>query len=89
MTLFDILNNILKFKSEEDYNKHISSSDFYKIYNMYMIYRWLSMCDKVEVIKTLSENQCILENIKTSELHYKLLLKIIPKQKFVTLKYIK
>jgi len=89
MTLFDILNNILKFKSEEDYNKHISSSDFYKIYNTYMIYRWLSMCDKVEVIKTLSENQCILENIKTAELHYKLLLKIIPKQKFITLKYIK
>jgi hypothetical protein len=89
MTIFDILNNILKYKSDEEYNKHISSSDFYKIYNQYMINRWLSMCDKVDVIDTLFQYQKILENIKIPELHYKLLIKIMPKHKFCNLKYIK
>ena len=89
MTIFDILNNILKFKSEEDYNKHITSSDFYSVYNQYMIFRWLSMCDKTDVIHVLTENQTILENIKMPELHYKMLMKIIPGHKFCSMKYIK
>ena len=89
MIIFDILNNILKFKSEEDYNKHVSSSDFYKVYNPYMILRWLSMCDKSNIIKTLTENQTVLENIKSLELHYRTLLKIIPQHKFCNMKYIK
>lgn len=89
MTIFDILNNIVKIKSEEEYIKHISSSDFYKIYNMFMIQRWLSMSDKNDILNILTDNQIILENIKLPELHYKLLLKIIPKYKFCNLKYVK
>jgi hypothetical protein len=89
MTIFDILNNIIRFKSEEEYEKHIALPEFFKTYNSYMIFRWLSMCDKSDIINTLSTYQIELESIKNPELHYKLLLKIIPRHKFCNLRYVK
>lgn len=89
MTIFNILDNILKIKSKDQYDEHIESSDFSKTYNMFMIQRWLSMCTFPDVIKVLSENQEYLDNIKDKELHYSILLKIIPHHKNCFLKYIK
>jgi len=89
MNIFNILDNILKLKSKDQYTEHIESSDFSKVYNMFMIQRWLSMCTFPDVIKVLSENQEYLDNIKSKELHYNILLKIMPQHKNCFLKYIK
>lgn len=89
MTIFNILDNIIKHKSDKDYIEHISSSDFLKIYNIYMIHRWLSMSTYNDITKVLSENMKFLDNIRDKILHYKILLKLIPQHKNVYLKYIK
>lgn len=87
MTIFNILDNIIKNKSEKDYVEHINSSDFLKIYNVYMIHRWLSMSIYADITKELSENMEFLDNIKDRARHYKLLLKIIPQHRNAYLKY--
>ena len=89
MTIFNILDNIIKNKSEKEYIDHISSSDFFKIYNIYMIHRWLSMSTFFDITKTLSKNMEFLDNIKDKNMHYKIMIKIIPQHKNVYLKYIK
>ena len=89
MTIFNILDNILKYKSDKEYEEHTSASDFSKVYNPFMIQRWLSMSTAANVIKVLSENQEWLDNIKSKELHYSILIKIIPQHKNSFLKYIK
>lgn len=89
MTIFEILDNILKTKSDDIYKQQIESSDFFKTYNNFMIMRWLSMCTYKDVIDTLSINQELLENIKDKSIHYKILMKILPQHKNAFLKYIK
>lgn len=89
MTIFDILDNILKNKNQKVYEEHIVSSDFFKTYNNYMIQRWLSMCSCKDILKCLSENQELLESIKNKEQHYKVLMKIVPQHKNIYLKYVK
>ena len=89
MTIFNILDNIIKHKSSKEYQAHISSADFYKLYNQYMIYRWLSMCEFPDIISTLTQNQTYLQDIKNKELHYAILLKIIPQHTRCFLRYVK
>lgn len=88
MTIFNILDNILKNKSYIDLEKHVNDASFNSVYNIFMICRWLSMSNK-EVVKVLSENQHLLDRISNKELHYKTLIKLIPRQKSSFLKYIK
>lgn len=89
MTIFDILENIIKTKSNDLYNNHIKSNDFEKTYNLYMIIKWLSMNTNKSILSKLTEYQSIMENIIDKDLHYKLLLKIIPQNKNIFLKYVK
>ena len=89
MTIFDILDNILKTKSSDLYENHIKSEDFFKTYNLYMIIKWLSMNANKAILSALTEYQSTLENITDRELHYKLLIKIIPQNRNIFLKYVK
>lgn len=89
MTIFDILDNIVKTKSNDLYINHIKSDDFEKTYNLYMIIKWLSMNTNKSILSKLTEYQSIMENITDKELHYKLLLKIIPQNRNIFLKYVK
>lgn len=89
MTIFDILDNIVKTKSNDLYKNHIKADDFEKTYNLYMIIKWLSMNTNKGILSKLTEYQSIIENITDKELHYKILLKVIPQNKNIFLKYVK
>jgi len=89
MTIFDILDNIVKTKSNVLYKEHIEADEFYQLYNTYMIIKWLSMNTNKSILQKLTSYQSIMENITDKELHYKLLLKIIPQNRNIFLKYVK
>ena len=87
--LFEYLQNILKDKSEELYDKHIADCEFEASFSPFMILRYLSMHVNEEVREIVLENQRVLENFPGKAELYKYLFMIIPKQTNTFIKYIK
>lgn len=85
--LFDVLGNILNGKSDELYQKHITSESF-KDAAKFMILRYLTMCQNSQVRQIVLDNYLTLERMPEKAL-YKYLLKNIPKQNTSFIKYIR
>lgn len=85
MEIFDYIKNILfnKKKYEEQNLEEI------KKYNPFLINRWISMYDGEcgNLINHTTNKINFLQNDK--EMHYKLLLNIVPKKKYKKIEYIK
>lgn len=86
--LFDYLDNILKKKSIELYNNHISMTDFESTFSKYMIIRYLSMSTNTIIRNFILINQDKLEALP-NKIFYKFLLASVPKQNNSFIKYIK
>lgn len=85
--LFDVLGNILHYKSDEMYSKHIASENF-KDAAPYMVRRYLTMSFNSEVREVVLDNYLVLERMP-AEVQYKWLLKAVPKQRSTFIRYIR
>ena len=85
--LFDVLGNILHYKSDEMYGKHIASENF-KDAAPYMVRRYLTMSFNSEVREVVLDNYLVLERM-SAEVQYKWLLRAVPKQKSTFIRYIR
>jgi hypothetical protein len=85
MQIFEYIKNILFFKKE--YVQE--NTEDIKQYNIYMVNRWISMNDSesANMINETTNKRNYLDNDR--DMHYKLLLNIIPKQKYKKITYIK
>ena len=82
MTMFDVLTDIIKFKTGELHKEE----DFEKVFNVFMIIRYLSMDERFTDCAYIA-NQ--LHNGTLSQKNmYKLLIKLVPKSKNHFIKYI-
>lgn len=88
MTLFDYLNNILFFKSNEQYEKHVKDVDFEKTFSNYMILRFCTMTKSTNVNYFVATRLVILEKLPQQAL-YQFLLKTLPKMPLHRIQYIK
>lgn len=88
MTFFDYLNNILFFKSQDQYEKHVNDVDFESTFSSYMILRFLTMTKSTNVNAFIATRIIILEKLSQKAL-YQFLLKTIPKMPFYRIQYIK
>ncbi len=84
MTLFDILKDVITVKS----GKLTEESDFTKVFNKYMVVRWLSM-DNRFVYLAEQLNMQVYHKVLSDEDFYRLLVKIVPKYRSHFIKYIK
>jgi hypothetical protein len=85
MDIFEYINNILFHKKsykEENFENN-------KVYNIFLINRWLSMFndDCSKIVNETTNRKNFLANDK--DMHYKMLLNIVPKNKFKKFTYIK
>lgn len=85
--LFDVLGNILHYKSDEMYKKHISSENF-KDAAAYMVRRYLTMSYSSEVRQIVLDNYLALERMP-AEVQYRWLLRAVPKQKSTFIRYLR
>jgi hypothetical protein len=85
MDIFEYINNILFHK--KTYRKENFENS--KIYNTFLINRWISMFDDdcSKIVNETTNRKNFLNNDK--DLHYKMLLKIVPQNKFKKFTYIK
>lgn len=85
MEIFDYLNNILFVKSK--YNPQ--NMEYFNKYTPYMVNRWLSMFDgeTANIINDTTNKTNYLGNDK--EMHYKMLLNIVPQKSYSRINYIK
>jgi hypothetical protein len=85
MQIFEYIKNVLFFKKE--YLQE--NAEEVKQYNVYMVNRWVSMSDPecANLINETTNKKNYLNNDR--EMHYKLLLNIVPKQKYKRINYIK
>ena len=85
MQIFDYINNILFLK--KPYNPQ--NVEDIKVYNNFLVNRWISMCDgeSANLINETANKKDYLGNDR--EMHYKMLLNIIPKNKYKRIDYIK
>jgi hypothetical protein len=85
MQIFDYINNILFLK--KPYNPQ--NVEDIKVYNNFLVNRWVSMCDGelANLINETTNKKDYLGNDR--EMHYKMLLNIIPKSKYKRIDYIK
>jgi hypothetical protein len=83
--IFDYINNILFLK--KPYN-HQNVEEI-KVYNGFLVNRWLSMFDEdsANIVNETTNKKNYLNNDK--EMQYKMLLNIIPKNKYRRVDYIK
>ena len=88
MTLFDILENILFRKCNEQLLIHCEHIDFKSVFSNYMILRYCSMTNNDKINSFMAREAIYLEKLD-SRILYKHLLKILPKQKKHFIKYIK
>lgn len=86
--LFDYLGNILKNKSKNLYEKHISDDQFVSSFQSFMVIKYLSMHTSQIVRNVVLANQKSLEQLPPAIL-YKFLLFNIPQQQSAFIKYIK
>ena len=85
--LFDVLGNILHFKSRDMYEKHIKSESF-KDAAAFMVRRYLTMSLNASVREVVLDNYLALERMP-AEVQYLWLLKKIPQQRSTFIKYLK
>lgn len=85
--LFDVLGNILHYKSDEMYRKHVESENF-KDAAAYMVRRYLTMSLSSAVRQVVLDNYLVLERMP-AEVQYKWLLKAVPKQKSTFIRYLR
>lgn len=85
MQIFDYINNILFLK--KPYNPQ--NVEGIKVYNNFLVNRWVSMHDgeSAHLINETTNKKDYLNNDR--EMHYKMLLNIIPKNKYKRIDYIK
>ena len=85
MQMFDYIKNVLFFKNK--YEKE--NLEEIKQYNTYLVNRWISMNDpeSANLVNETTNKLNYLDNDR--ERHYKLLLNILPKQKYNRINYIK
>jgi len=83
--IFDYIKNILFQKG----NYKSENMEEIKKYNPYMVNRWISMFDGecANLINETTNKKDFLKNDK--EMHYKLLLKAIPRKNFKKIEYFK
>ena len=85
--LFDVLGNILHYKSKDMYEKHIKSESF-KDAAAYMVRRYLTMSPNAAVREVVLDNYLTLERMP-SEVQYLWLLKKVPQQRSTFIRYIR
>jgi hypothetical protein len=78
-TIFDIISDLTFKKTDPS----IYTDGDWKVYNIYMVNRWLSMNSNVTEIINFTQKYYSL----TKQMHYKMLSDILPKQKLFT-KYV-
>jgi hypothetical protein len=85
MDIFDYLNDILFAKK----GCNVKNIDEIKTYNPYLVNRWVSMFDgeSANIVNETTNKKNYLNNDK--EMHYKLLLKVVPKKQYKKIDYIK
>lgn len=85
MEIFDYLNNILFSKRGYD----VKNLEDIKKYNPYLVNRWISMYDgeSANIINETTNKKNYLDNDK--EMHYKMLLNVVPKKQYRKIEYIK
>lgn len=85
MEIFDYLKNVLFFKKPYK-AQNIEET---KSYNIFLMNRWISMFDGecANLINETTNKVNYLSNDR--EMHYKVLLHILPKNKFKKIEYIK
>jgi adenylate kinase family enzyme len=85
MQIFDYINNILFFK--KSYNPQ--NVEEIKVYNNFLVNRWVSMYDgeSANLINETTNKKNYLGDDK--EMQYKMLLNIVPKNKYKRIDYIK
>lgn len=86
--IFAVLSNILKDKSFEIYNKHISNEEEWPTVSKFIMLRYLSMSYSQAVREVVLDNYLTLERMPEKAL-YKWLLTKIPRQNSGFIKYIK
>lgn len=85
MEIFDYLRNILFVKKE-----YVAENvEEIKKYNPYLINRWISMLDgeSANIVNETTNKKNYLDNDK--EMHYKMLLNVVPKKQYKKIEYIK
>lgn len=85
--LFDVLANILTYKSVDQYVEHIASENF-KDAAKFMIIRYLTMSTNSTVRDIVLDNYVTLERMPEPIL-YKWLLAKIPRQRSSFIKYVR
>lgn len=85
MQIFDYINNILFLK--KPFNPQ--NVEEIKVYNNFLVNRWISMFDgeSANIINETTNKKDYLGNDR--EMQYKMLLNIIPKNKYRRIDYIK
>jgi hypothetical protein len=85
MQIFDYIKNVLFFKKsfQEENVEEI------KQYNIFMVNRWVSMCDSesANMVNETTNKLNYLQNDR--EMHYKMLLNVLPQKKFKRIEYLK
>jgi len=85
MQIFDYIKNVLFFKK----TYQMENVDEIKKYNIFMINRWVSMNDaeSANLINETTNRVNYLSNDR--EMHYRLLLNVLPQKPFNKINYIK
>jgi len=85
MQIFDYINNIL-FQKNPYKTQNVEEI---KVYNNFLVNRWVSMFDgdSANLVNESTNKKNYLGDNK--EMHYKMLLNIIPKNKYKRIEYIK
>jgi len=85
MQIFDYIKNVLFFKKpfQEENVEEI------KQYNVFMVNRWVSMYDSesANMVNETTNKLNYLQNDR--EMHYKMLLNVLPQKKFKRIEYLK
>lgn len=85
MQIFDYIKNVLFFKKPFQ----TENMEEIKQYNSFMVNRWVSMCDSesANMINETTNKVNYLQNDR--EMHYKMLLNVLPQKKFKRIEYLK
>jgi hypothetical protein len=83
-SFFDCLTVIYKSKDLTQMENDISASNFGTMYSKYMVQRYLSFHQPY--LNIIQDHQHELE-MMTNEMHYRFLMKVIPQNKYLWIKY--
>ena len=86
--IFAVLKNILVDKSQKLYAEHVNNEVEFKTVSAFVLLRYLSMHTNPVVRQIVLDNQLSFSHMDI-KIIYKLLLKIVPKQRSSYIAYIK